>query len=163
MSERIEKMLRDYPENKRELNCLREQIEHFHGISETDMIYSMQFSQPTGERVQTSNISDKTAQIAMNYRERMEKINREWREHLTKQYMDLEEEIRFLESAIKSLSGILPDFMTDMVMGGKTWDELCDIYHVSRTMVSKYRKKAIAELDVLYEKQTAAMIDYMLS
>lgn len=163
MSERIEKMLRDYPGNKRELNCLREQLERFPGISETDMIYSMQFSQPTDERVQTSNISDKTAQIALNYRERMEEINREWREHLFKQYMDLDEEIRFLESAIKSLSGILSDFMTDMVIDGKTWDELCDIYHVSRTMVSKYRKKAIAELDALYEKQTATMIDYMLS
>lgn len=33
-----------------------------------------------GERVQTSNLSDKTAQIALDYQECRERINREWYE-----------------------------------------------------------------------------------
>ena len=37
-------------------------------------------SAKNGERVQTSNLSDKTAQIALDYQERRERINREWYE-----------------------------------------------------------------------------------
>ena len=87
--------------------------------------------------MQTSNISNKPASIALNYHERMERINQEWYEHLEKQYLMLDEEIRFFEAALSSLSGYLPEFMTDMVINGCTWDYLCEHYHISRTMVAK--------------------------
>lgn len=70
------------------------------------MIDTMYFSQPEGERVQTSGTANKTASIALNYRERMERINQEWYEHLEKEYLDLTEELRFFESAVKSVSGM---------------------------------------------------------
>ena len=47
--------------------------------------------------MQTSNISNKPASIALNYHERMERINQEWYEHLEKQYLMLDEEICFFE------------------------------------------------------------------
>ena len=115
------------------------------------------------ERVQTSNISNKPASIALNYHERMERINQEWYEHLEKQYLMLDEEIRFFEAALSSLSGYLPEFMTDMVIHGCTWDYLCQHYHISRTMVAKNRRKAIRELEELYEQRDAEMVSYMLS
>ena len=71
----------------------------------------MNFHSPEGERVQTSNISNKPASIALNYHERMERINQEWYEHLEKQYLMLDEEIRFFEAALSALSGYLPEFM----------------------------------------------------
>ena len=115
------------------------------------------------ERVQTSNISNKPASIALNYHERMEQINQEWYEHLEKQYLMLDEEIRFFEAALSSLSGYLPEFMTDMEINGCTWDYLCQHYHISRTMVAKNRRKALRELEELYEQRDAEMVSYMLS
>ena len=115
------------------------------------------------ERVQTSNISNKPASIALNYHEKMERINQEWYEHLEKQYLMLDEEIRFFEAAVSTLSGYLPEFMTDMVINGCTWDYLCQHYHISRTMVAKNRRKAIRELEELYEQRDAEMVSYMLS
>ena len=120
MSERIEKIIKEYHRMKKERNCLEHQIRN-------------------------SNISNKPASIALNYHERMEQINQEWYEHLEKQYLMLDEEIRFFEAALSSLSGYLPEFMTDMVINGCTWDYLCQHYHISRTMVA------------------AEMVSYMLS
>nr|DAJ01124.1 MAG TPA: Sigma-70, region 4 [Caudoviricetes sp.] len=163
MSERIEMIIREYPQMKTELRCLEHQIKNFKGISETEMIESMNFSSPEGERVQTSNISNKPASIALNYHARMEEINREWYEHLEKRYLMLSEDVRFFEAALTALSGYLPDFMTDMVVHGCTWDYLCEHYHISRTMVAKNRRKAIVELDELYRKYDDEMVSYMLS
>lgn len=163
MSERIETIIREYPQMKIELRCLEHQIKNFKGISETEMIESMNFSSPEGERVQTSNISNKPASIALNYHARMEEINREWYEHLEKRYLMLSEDVRFFEAALTALSGYLPDFMTDMVVHGCTWDYLCEHYHISRTMVAKNRRKAIVELDELYRKHDDEMVSYMLS
>lgn len=51
MSERIEKLIRDYPKLKRQQRCLYYQLVDFHGISEQETIDTMYFSQPEGERV----------------------------------------------------------------------------------------------------------------
>ena len=163
MRERIETLIRDYPKNKMELKCLEHQIRNFRGISEEEMIDTMYFSQPEGERVQTSGVSDKTAKIAMSYRERMDAMNEEWYQHLEKQYFALAEEISFFESAVKALPGKMGEIMQDMIFSQASWDELADKHFVGRTTIWRYRQKAIDELVVLYEKHEAEMTAYMLS
>lgn len=163
MRERIEILIREYQKNKMELKCLEHQLRHFRGISEAEMIDTMYFTQPEGERVQTSGTSDKTARIALSYRDRMEKINQEWYEHLEKQYLSLAEEVGFFESAVKALPGKMGEIMRDMVFSQASWDELAEKHFVSRRTIGRYRQKAIDELVVLYEKHDAEMLAYMLS
>ena len=163
MRERIEALIRDYQKNKMELKCLEHQIRNFRGISENEMIDTMYFTQPEGERVQTSGVSDKTARIAMSYRERMDAMNEEWYQHLEKQYFALAEEISFFESAVKALPGKMGEIMQDMIFSQASWDELADKHFVGRTTIWRYRQKAIDELVVLYEKHEAEMTAYMLS
>lgn len=163
MRERIEALIRDYPKNKMELKCLEHQIRNFRGISENEMIDTMYFAQPEGERVQTSGVSDKTAKIAMSYRERMDAINEEWYQHLEKQYFSLAEEISFFESAVKALPGEMGEIMQDIVFSQASWEEVADKHYVSRRTIGRYRQKAIDELVVLYEKHEAEMLAYMLS
>ena len=163
MRERIEALIRDYQKNKMELKCLEHQIRNFRGISENEMIDTMYFTQPEGERVQTSGVSDKTAKIAMSYRERMDAMNEEWYQHLEKQYYALAEEISFFESAVKALPGKMGEIMQDMIFSQASWAELADKHFVGRTTIWRYRQKAIDELVVLYEKHDAEMTAYMLS
>ena len=163
MRERIEALIRDYQKNKMELKCLEHQIRNFRGISENEMIDTMYFTQPEGERVQTSGVTDKTAKIAMSYRERMDAMNEEWYQHLEKQYFALAEEISFFESAVKALPGKMGEIMQDMIFSQASWDELADKHFVGRTTIWRYRQKAIDELVVLYEKHEAEMTAYMLS
>jgi hypothetical protein len=163
MSVRVEKLLKEYPMLIRERNCLAHQIAHFRGVTAEDVIQSMYTPRMDGERVQTSGTSDKTAQIALSYQERMDRINREWFDHLENKLRILNEELQFLESALGSLSKKLPDIMRDMVIGQMPWDSLSDKYFVSRRMIGKYRKKAIEELDVLYERRDKETAAYILS
>lgn len=163
MRERIETLIRDYPKNKMELKCLEHQLRNFRGVSREEMIETMYFTQPDGERVQTSGVSDKTASIALSYRERMDAINREWYEYLEKQYASLAEEVGFFESAINALQGKMGEVMRDMVFSQASWDELAGKHYVSRRTIGRYRQKAIDDLVVLYEKHEAEMLAYMLS
>ena len=47
----VETMMRDYHNLKKQLNILAYEIDHFKGIDEVDLIESMCFSHPEGERV----------------------------------------------------------------------------------------------------------------
>lgn len=163
MSKRVERMMKEYPQIIMEMRCLKNQIMKFKGISDVDLIESMQFSQPEGERVQTSNVSDKTAGIALSYEAKMDQINDDWLRHLIKKHASLQEEIDFFESALQSLSGRLPEMITDMIINGLTWEDTADKYHVSRTMVARHRKKAICELETLYSLRDQELAAFILS
>ena len=162
MSKHIEKLLKEYPRMVQERNCLAHQLAHFKGVSAEDVIDTMYTAHHEGERVQTSGTSDKTAQIAMNYQERMEKINREWYEQLEKRFVIVSDELQFFESALASLSGRLPEVMHDLVVEGMTWQALADKYFVHISMIGKYRKKAISELEAMYAAHENSIVAFML-
>lgn len=103
MSGRVEKLLKAYPEMIQKRDCLAYQLAHFKGVSAEDVIASMMTPKVDGERVKSSNLSDKTAQIALEYREKQARMNREWYAYLEKQLQDVTGEIVFLESAIRAL------------------------------------------------------------
>ena len=50
MSERIEKLIREYPKKKRDLECLKRQIADFKGITDEDMIDVMMVFLSSGRR-----------------------------------------------------------------------------------------------------------------
>ena len=163
MSGRAEKIMQDYRQMVMERICLENQIRNFKGITDEEMIASLHCLKSDDVRVQTSGISDKTARIAISYKEKMDRINKEWQAHLEKKHSVLLEELVFFESAVLSLSGILPGLIADMVIKGLTWDDLAAKYHISRTMVAKNRKRAIRELEILYAIHDAEMAEYILS
>ncbi len=163
MGERVERIIKDYPNMIMERDCLREQIRNFRGITEGEVIDAMNFSSLEGERVQTSSISDKTASIAVTYRERVCRINQEWLDHLSRKLLVLEEEIGFFHAALRALPPELAPLMWDLAVERLNWDFVEDKYHISRFTVSKYRKKALRELDRLYAAHDSDMADYLLS
>ena len=163
MNGRVERIMQEYLQMVMERVCLENQIRNFQGITEEEMIDSLQFSQPDAERVQTSSVSDKTGRIAVSYKDKMERINKEWQAHLEKKHAVLMEELMFFESAVLSLSGFLPAFISDMVIKGLSWDDLAAKYYISRTMVAKNRKRAIRELENLYAIHDKEMAEYILS
>lgn len=161
---RAETMMKQYKQMKLELQVTEMQLQRFTGVTEDDVISMMSFSHPSGdERVQTSGTSDKTAKVALNYRKVMARENDEWYDFLLKRYLKLKEEIEFFEESVKRLSGELPEIITDLLGTDITWDMIATKHHVSRTMISKYRKAAIKELDAMYEVREKCESEYMLS
>ena len=163
MSERIEKLIAEYPTMVRDRKCLAYEIAHFRGVSADEVIESMYTGHQDGERVQTSTLSDKTAQIAMTYRTRQDEINREWREQLESQLREVSDKLSFLEGAIRSLPGLLSPVMWDLVVKGQKWEAVEHKYAISHTTVYRMRKRAIAEMEALYAQRDRAMAEYKLA
>lgn len=162
MSRRIEELLKSYPEMVQKRNCLAYQLAHFKGLSAEEVIESMYTSRQDGERVQTSTLSDKTARIAMAYRERQERMNQEWYEHLEAQLKALNDELVFLEAAIHSLPGTPAGIMWDMIVEQMKWDAIEQKYRISHTTPYRQRHRAISELENLYAHQDHELAAYLL-
>ena len=163
MKEQIEKLIQSYPQMKAEMERLSIEIRDFQGISPEEVIESMHFVQPEGERVQKSDISDSTGRIALTFRARAERINREWLGHLIEKRAFLTSEVRYFETAIRTLNPLYAGIMADMVLGKMRWDDLQTKYGVSRMSIARYKKRAVAELDKLYEDRNLDMERFLLS
>ena len=80
-----------------------------------------------------------------------------------KEYLDLTEELRFFESAVKSVSGMPGTVLSDLVFGQMTWDKVAEKHYISRRTVGNYRAKAIVELEKMYQRHDDEVVAYMLS
>lgn len=94
---RAAEMFKSYPRMKRELLVLEFKIHDFQGIAHEDVIESMNYSKPQGERVQDSRISDKTGKTAIYYRKIAEKLDDEYFDALLERYLYLKEELELFE------------------------------------------------------------------
>lgn len=161
---RAEEMFTEYKKMKQELSVVSYQIRHFTGISEEDLIESMSLSHPDGdERVQTSNPSDKTAKVAMNYKAAADRHNDDWYNFLLKRYYSLNDKICFFEFAISQLDEKKRAIIEDLLEGELTWDNIAVQHNISRAMVGKYRKMAIQEINEKYDLQNQQELRYLLS
>ena len=100
---RAERMIKEYPNLKRELSVLKFQLSRCEGIDYDTVISSLTFSKPEGERVQTSGVSDVTARAALAYRKVADRMSDEWLSYLAGQYGQIKEELDFFEHAVRGL------------------------------------------------------------
>lgn len=156
-------MFKEYRKMKQEILVLEFQLRHFDGVSDADVIECMNYARPQGERVQTGETADKTGKTAIYYRQVKDRMEDDWYDSLFDRYEYLSEEITFFEYAVTQLSGRMPEFVRDLVIERMAWDELGIKYHVSHSMIGKYRKKAEKELDEMYEFRDKQEETYFLS
>ena len=114
----VEKIISEYPKMVREREHLKKQIESCEFLSAEELICAMSFYHPEGERVQSSDLSDKTARIALGYREKLDRINEELVVPMKKRYDVLDEEISFLENTIEELPEDMQVAMHELVIEG---------------------------------------------
>lgn len=161
MNKQLERILENYPNLLNERNSLFQQIVHFKGVSVEDVIDSMYTPIDFGVYVQTTRTSDKTGQIAVNYQERSDKINHDWHKYLEKKFAQIDEEIKFFEASIASLSEPLQSVMKDMLLNRYTWDYLEGAYCVCRATISRYRRKALAEMSAFYDLRERMLTEFL--
>jgi len=159
----MENLFKEYGKWKKNRLMLAHELIRFEGVSDDEVIESMCFSKPEGERIQKSGITDTTGKTAIYYRKVAETMNDDWYDFLFRQYQEVKEEIEFFESAIRQLSGRLPEVIYDMVVLEMPWKEMAGKYQVSEAMLTKYRKKAMSELQLLYELREKHEEQYLLS
>ena len=143
-------------------DCLAYQLAHFRGLSAEEVIESMYTTQQDGERVQTSNLSDKTAQIALNYRKRRERINREWYEEMEKELQMINDEVTFFEAAVHALPTKIRGAISALFIDQETWDTVQADFHIGRATLSAYRRQALRILENLYADRERLQTAYLL-
>ena len=159
-----ETMFKEYKNMKREESILRFQLSRFKGVEENDIISAMQLPGFDGsDKVQTGRVSDKTVSTALNYRKVVERENDEWFNYLINRYRFVKEELDFFEQSIAALPEVRSGVMTDLLEGEMKWEAIAEKYHVSRTMIAKYKKAALAELEERYRLRDLQTENYILS
>lgn len=159
----VEKMISEYPQMVREREHLKRQIETQEFLSADELICAMSFSHPDGERVQSSDLSDKTARIAMGYREKLDRINNELVVPMQKRYAALDTEISFLEASIDELPEDMTIAMHELVIDGFSWEEVAANLYISITKLQKLRRAAIENLVRAYQKRESQLAGEILS
>lgn len=162
MSQQVLKMIGNYAEMIQERSVLLGEIATFSGMTAEEVIEAMNFHQPEGERVMSSPACDRIEHIALEYAERLNKLNRDWLMHLQRRYQSLVEEIAFFEQAIRALPEDLSGIMWDIVTSNMSWDSIAEKHSVSRSSIGYKRKKAIEALDRLYFKRNQRYADYVM-
>lgn len=162
MKEYVEKMIKEYPDMKFERSCLLNQMKSLK-ITEDDVIYSMCFSHPEGERVQTSGLSDKTAKVALSFRDRQRQMEEERYNFLFEKYQHLDEEITFLEATIADIPGEIGEIMSELVIKGDTWENVCFSHCIGTHKLSDMRKQGIKILIRAYQRRESMVAAYLLS
>lgn len=158
----VEKLFKEYGNWRRDLGILEFELSRFQGVPYDDVIESLCFSNPQGDRVQTSGVSDKTGKAAIIYRQVKNRMDDDWFDYLLERHKSIKEEKEFFEYALRQLTGKLPEMIWDMVAEQMSWQELMVKYNVSHAMVGKYRKKAVDELQVIYSMRNQHSEMYML-
>lgn len=161
----VEKMISEYPDmidRRKAVICQLQSLKNSE-VSVNDIIESLTFARPDGERVQTSGTSDKVARIALSYRDHQERMNAEIFNYWMSRYEYLDREITFLESSIGQLPDEMSEAMKALVLEGLTWEEASISLCVSIMTLQRIRKQAIDNLVRIYQQRESIEASLLLS
>ena len=162
MREYVEKLIREYPTMLQHRDFLKRQIENYQPITVEDVIDSMTFSRPDGERVQTGRTSDKTCSIAMYCRDKVNRMNEEVIRDWVKEYNRLDEEIEFLEGCVRRLPEDVSKVITVLAFEGKSWSEAERMLFMSRKAIAAKRQEGLGLITLEFQRRASIMEAEML-
>lgn len=159
----VEKIIKEYPQMVREVERLDKQIKSCEFISADELITAMAFSHPDGERVQSSDLSDKTAKIAISYQRKLDRINEELVIPMIKRKEALEEEISFFEDSVNHLPEDILKMSQAIFLNGMTWEEAEGCFYTNSWGIRNCRKRAIDCLVRSYQIRASQTEAFLLS
>lgn len=149
--DKIEYLMKSYSDLKLKLALVTDRLLNYKEISEESVIQSMVFEKPEGERVVTTPTYSRSENIALSFREKYLKENKEYWEGLMSCYYFLKSELDFFEHVLSLLGEDLKGLAMDMVCNNMTWEELEKKYSLSHSAIAYRRRKIISQLRQCYE------------
>lgn len=133
----VKRELESYNSYKSELKYLSVELEH---LKENDVDIK---SCPIGERVQTSNIGDPTANFVVGSEQRAIEIKKEMR--------NISQKIRLIDAFIKGLEEIDKRIIEYKFKKNYNYAQIGRALGCSSTMVQNHIEKSLKELEFLFE------------
>ena len=151
MKTKIVGLLESYAMRERQIAVLHYEMQHTAHISPSEVIDSMSLGH--GDGVGSGgkgHISNKTMYIALNYQERMERMNAEAANDIAQCLLELEakqDRIRYYVSLLeKREAKVIRAFYIE----GQSWEEIAREIGVALRTVHKIKNRAIEHLAELY-------------
>ncbi len=150
MKAKVINLLESYAMRERQIALLHYEMQHPPCISPEEMVAEMSFGHNDGLGGNKGRVSDKTMYIALNYRERMDRMNAEAMSEVAQRLLGLETEqdrIRYYVSLLeKRESKVIRSFY----MEGCSWEEIAQEIGVALRTVHKIKNRGIEQLAELY-------------
>lgn len=151
LRENILYLLEHYNQMKVEMDTLKYELAHLSQLEEFEIIEAMTFAIPIGERVATSEISDKTTGIALNYQKRMAQLQKDAITEITGRLAHLTATVDRLDFYIGKLPALESAVLREHYFEKYSWRELQELKGISTKTLLRHRDEAIRRLVELYE------------
>ncbi len=144
-------LLINYRSNERRIALLRYEINHPPHVTAEEMIEALTFSRSEVSGSSGGSISDKTIHIALNYEDRMDRLNGGALNEIAYQLFDLERQQERLLYYISLLDETEADIIRMTYINGMVNEEIAQRLGVTIRTVSAHRSRAINRLCEMFE------------
>ncbi|AWI03485.1 hypothetical protein [Clostridium drakei] len=148
--EYVEYLLKNYNEILKDIDQLKFEYKAFKDLESEEVIEVLNFSSASGDRVITSNISDKTCKIALVYNEVAKRMNKESRQEIYKMMKAAEFEITRLNYCIERLEPKIREVIKKIFMEKLSWSNVCQKCSISEKTLNKYKNRGIDEITSMF-------------
>lgn len=149
--EQVQELLEQYPELVRKISILRFELQRPPAISPEEMIDTMNFTHGHGEGHVSGVVSNKTMYIALNYREKSERVNRERLDEIASRLVPLERKLERLEHYVSLLNDRMARVIRLCYFEEQSWDAISSQLGVSIRSAQYLKNTAVEKLTEMYE------------
>lgn len=139
----VEYLLKNYHSIQQEVEQLKFEIACFPELSPIETIEMLNYQKSEGDRVQTSDVTDKTAKIALIYSEVTARLNDEARKEIENVIKVTEFELAKLHFSIEQLEPHLQQVIESLFFDRLTVYAVSREQSVAERTVQKYKQQAI--------------------
>lgn len=151
LRENILYLLEHYNQMRAEIDTLKFELGNLTRIKDSEMIEAMTFSAPSGEKVDTSEVSDKTTRIALTYQKKLTQMQREAMDEITKRLSYLTDVTERLDFYIEKLPPLDSAILREYYFEKYSWRELQELKGISTKTLISHRDEAVKQLAAMYE------------
>ena len=144
-------ILDDYLSTNCQINLLQHELSSFMPITPEEMMETMVYAKREGGASARMQASDKTARIALTYRDKTDQVNESVQTSILDQLRPLLIRKERLDYCMLQLSPIHNKILHEMYMQHKDTKMIASEMHLSERTIQRYRDKAIHELTAMYE------------
>ena len=151
MRKRVRILLENYHERERQIALLHYEMQHTAHVSPEEVIDTMSLGHGDGMGGGKGHISDRTMYIALNYQEKMDRMNAEAANEIAQRLLGLEAEQDRLRCYVSLLKKREAEVIRLFYMEQMTMDNIEKEMHLSAKTLRKLKNQAVDALTAMYE------------
>lgn len=143
-------LLKNHSRMVREAATLRFELKNFVKIQDDKIIGGMALSHQMGDGIRSGRISDKTADVALRYREVVDQVNEEAYKAVVHRLNALETAIERLDFYLAQLDKTQAEVLQGYYFERRTWREMQEGMNLATKSLRRIRDTAVASLAEQY-------------